>query len=64
MEDRLLVEAVARLPRKLRDAVALRYYHGLSAEETAKALGVRINVVYDRIQKARGLLRVELEEAD
>ena len=57
-----LKEAVRRLPKELREVVILRYFTGLTLEETAKALGIPRGTVSTRQKKALGLLRLELTD--
>lgn len=59
--DDTLIKSVLALPVKLRETVLLVYYSNLSAAETAKALSIGIPTVYRRLEKARGMLKVELE---
>ena len=53
--------AIAALPGKLRMAVLLRYYQGLSLRETAVALGVSLATAKRQISKANGMLRQSLK---
>ncbi|MBA9005619.1 MULTISPECIES: RNA polymerase sigma factor [Thermomonospora] len=57
---RALAAALAGLPAGHRDALLLVAWGGLSYEETAQALGVRIGTVRSRISRARARLRREL----
>ena len=57
-----LKEAVRRLPKDLREVIILRYFTGLTLEETAKALDIPRGTVSSRQKKALGLLRLELED--
>jgi RNA polymerase sigma-70 factor (ECF subfamily) len=57
---RLVLERVARLPRRQQDVVALCVWSGLSYEEAATALGVPVGTVRSRLARARAAL-VELE---
>ena len=60
-----LREAVSRLPEELRAVVILRYFTGLTLEETARSLGVPRGTVATRQRRALQLLRLELgEEGD
>ena len=52
--------ALARLPRKAREVLLLRYLARLSEEETAAVLGVRVGTVKSRAARARVLLLEEL----
>jgi RNA polymerase sigma-70 factor, ECF subfamily len=52
------------LPIKLRATVVLRYYHDLSYEELAEALGCPIGTVRSRLHAAHARLRSELAELE
>ena len=57
-EARDVVEkAMARLSPKLRAAVVLHYYEGLTREEIAEVLGVPAGTVASRIAKAVAIMR-------
>ncbi len=60
-EDETLIKNVMALPAKLRAAVLLYYYQGLSAKETADALHIATPTVYQRLKKAQAKLKTELE---
>jgi RNA polymerase sigma-70 factor (ECF subfamily) len=49
-------EAVAALPEKQRQVVLLRYVVGLSEDEVAEALGIRVGTVKSRSARARAAL--------
>ena len=57
-----LKEALRRLPRDLRDVIVLRYFTGLTLEETARALDIPRGTVSTRQKKALTLLRLELTD--
>lgn len=57
-----LKEAVGRLPRELRDVIILRYFTGLTLEETARALDIPRGTVTSRQKRALSLLRLELTD--
>jgi RNA polymerase sigma-70 factor (ECF subfamily) len=57
---RRLIRAAGRLTERQRAVFAHRYLFGLSAEETAEALGVTIASVNSAMQRARSGLREEL----
>ena len=57
-----LKEALRRLPRGLRDVIILRYFTGLTLEETARALDIPRGTVSTRQKKALALLRLELAD--
>ena len=60
-EGRRLAESLSRLPAEFREAVVLRDIEGLSYEEIADVLGVRIGTVRSRIARGRERLRSLLE---
>jgi RNA polymerase sigma-70 factor, ECF subfamily len=59
-EDRLAVQdvhaALARLPREQQEALLLVGAEGLSYEETADALGVKVGTIKSRVNRARNRL--------
>ena len=55
-----LKEALRRLPGELREVIILRYFTGLTQEETARALDIPRGTVSTRQKKALSLLRLEL----
>ena len=55
-----LKEAVRRLPAQLRDVIVLRYFTGLTLEETAAALELPRGTVSTRQRRALTLLKLEL----
>lgn len=55
-----LKEAVRRLPPQLRDVIVLRYFTGLTLEETASALNLPRGTVSTRQRKALALLKLDL----
>jgi RNA polymerase sigma-70 factor (ECF subfamily) len=57
-----LLAAVETLADEHREAIACRYFLGLSEEETAAALGIRGGTVKSRLSRALARLRAELEE--
>ena len=57
-----LKEAIRRLPKELREVIILRYFTGLSLEETARALDIPRGTVSSRQKKALGLLRLDLTD--
>lgn len=57
-----IVDALRRLPKPFREAVVLRDLEGLSYEEIAGVLGVRIGTVRSRIARGRDRLRTLLEK--
>ncbi|MCH5286132.1 MAG: sigma-70 family RNA polymerase sigma factor [Christensenellaceae bacterium] len=59
--DDTLIRAVMGLKPRLREVVLLHDGQGLTAEETANALGIARSTMYKRLTKAHQLLRKELE---
>ena len=55
---------VDRLDGKYRLPVILHYHEGLSCGEVARVLGVRVSVVYSRLNTARLRLRAMLREQE
>jgi RNA polymerase sigma-70 factor (ECF subfamily) len=63
-QDIALEQAVADLPPPYRETVLLRYYGGLSCEETAEKLQVALGTITKRLSRAYKLLRSSLSERD
>lgn len=61
-EDRTLLLTVHQLPEKYKQVIILRYYHGLSLDETARVLGISRSAAHHRLQKALKQLRLDLDE--
>ena len=59
-----LKEAIRRLPAQLRDVIVLRYFTGLTLEETAAALDLPRGTVSTRQRKALALLKLDLTVAE
>ena len=57
----LLEEVIAKLPEEYRVVLVLRDVEGLSANETAKSLGLTVPAVKSRLHRARLFVRRELE---
>ena len=57
----LVQRAVDRLPRRMRAAVMLRYYHDMSEPEVAAALGVSVGTVKSTVARAVAKLREDAE---
>ena len=55
-----LKEAIRRLPEQLRSVIILRYFTGLTLEETAQTLGIPRGTAATRQRKALALLRLDL----
>ena len=60
--QRLVLEAVRRLPLRQRDCVVLRYYADLTDTEIAQALGISAGSVKTHLHRARAALTEALEE--
>lgn len=56
-----LADALARLPRRQREAVALRYLADLSIEDVARTLGVSAGTVKQSVHRALRTLRTQLD---
>jgi RNA polymerase sigma factor (sigma-70 family) len=56
-----VARALALLPASFREAVVLRDLQGLSYQEIAEVLGVRVGTVRSRIARGREQLRALLE---
>ncbi len=59
--DPTVWNAVQALPENLKRATVLRYYEGLSLQETADALGTNVNTLNTRLRKAKGILQDRLK---
>ena len=55
-------KAVKKLPGKYREAIVLRYIEELEIEEISKILGISINTLHVRLNRARERLKDELKE--
>ena len=55
-----MIQRLARLPRRQRAAVVLRYYAGLSDPDIAAQLGCREPTVRSQISRALATLRIDL----
>jgi RNA polymerase sigma-70 factor (ECF subfamily) len=60
LEWRRVQEAIERLPLIFREALTLRDVEGLSATETAQALGLSLPALKSRLHRARAELRASL----
>jgi RNA polymerase sigma-70 factor (ECF subfamily) len=54
--------AVQVLPRKYREVVVLRYLQGLDPGEIGELLGVKVNAVQVRLNRARARLKEHLSD--
>lgn len=59
--DDTVARAVMALKPRLREVALLRWYQGLTGNETAEALGIARATVYNRLEKAQRILQKELE---
>lgn len=59
--DEALALAVMKLPRRLREVILLRYYHGLQVNEIAQALSLAHSSVSGRLKRGRDKLKDLLE---
>lgn len=62
-DGRRVADSLDRLPHCFREAVVLRDIEGLSYEEIADVLGIRVGTVRSRIARGREQLRVLLERS-
>ena len=62
--DEELVEAVMKLPAKLREAILLYYYQGMNVTEIADSLNLSQSSVSGRLKRARDKLRAMLERGN
>ncbi len=60
MEQRLLLEALRRLPVDLQIALELHYWEAMSATEIATVLEIPAGTVKSRLRRAKELLRVTM----
>jgi RNA polymerase sigma-70 factor (ECF subfamily) len=56
----VLASALARLPRRQREAVVLRYLLDLDEEQTAQMLGVTVGTVHTHVTRALARIRRDL----
>ena len=61
-QRRRLAAAVAQLPDRYREVVALRYFAGLTESETAEVLSCPTGTAKSRLSRALAMLRVSLGE--
>lgn len=57
-----LKEAIAKLPKELKEVIILRYFSGYTLVETASILKIPQGTTASRQRRALSLLRLELEE--
>lgn len=58
-EDSAMLLDIMRLPEKYRQPIMLYYYQNLSLSETAEMLNLSKSTVYNRLEKAKQLLRLD-----
>jgi RNA polymerase sigma-70 factor (sigma-E family) len=61
-DRRLVLAAMASLPRRQREVLVLRYYAGLADSEIASALGVSRGTVVSTASRALGVLARQVKE--
>lgn len=61
-EQRLLLEALRRIPLELQVALELHYWEGMAGPELAEVLGVPEGTVRSRLRRAKELLSAQLQE--
>ena len=62
--QRRVIDAVLELAEPLREVVNARYFDGLPPRAIARAQGVSVNTVNDRLTRARKQLRERLDDGD
>ena len=60
-EERLLLEALRRLPINLQIALELCYWEDMSGPELAEILEIPVDTAYSRLRRAKQLLKEQLE---
>src|SRR5262249_1646015 len=60
-EERLLVQALQRMPVDIQMTLELYYWEELSIDEVAEAMGTAPGTIKSRLHRGRALLRDELE---
>lgn len=58
----ILSEMVENLPHKYKDVIYMQNAYKMSREEIAKALGINVETVKKRLQRARAMLKEELRK--
>lgn len=62
-EHRAVADAVARLPRRQRQVVALRYWSQMSDDDIAAAMGISSGAVRSHASRARARIARQLEDS-
>ncbi len=57
-----LESAIAELPEMYRDTIHIALLSGVDTEEASRLLGCPVNTLYQRIHKAKQLLREALKD--
>jgi len=63
-EEREMFESVLALPDKYREVIIMYYYQEMTLEAAASILGISKSTVHHRLDKARKMLRIELEGSE
>ena len=63
-EDRNLTMEIMRLPAKLREAALLCWLQGMTYNEAADALGISLQAIGNRLNRARRKLRAAMEGSE
>ncbi|MBQ4580285.1 MAG: sigma-70 family RNA polymerase sigma factor [Clostridia bacterium] len=64
LPDNDVIREVYRLPQKERQVIVMHYWGNLSADEMADALHISRATVYRIMDKAKQLLRIQLDDSD
>ena len=57
-----ILKKVTKLPEKYKSAVILYYYNDMSVKEISKTLKISASAVKMRLERARNILKLELED--
>lgn len=60
-EERVLLEALRRMPVDLQIALELTYWEDISAPEIAQVLGIPVDTVYSRVRRGKESLKKQLD---
>jgi len=63
-EKKKIIDKVLNLPAIYKDAIILFYYNRYSTEEIAKIIGVSPQTIRKRLERARKLLKIEIEGSE